>query len=160
MSAWQSTSGDARFFYALERARGVAEAALAAGYSPAGVYRRRAKDAAFAQRWEIAVAMAIDDLEAEADRRGRDGVLVPIVLRRPKRRRLKRRAARSDEGLLGRLKALAPDRYCDRPRSPQPRHRAMDELIRLVDWGRIQVDDLSPEIAGASREAQAGRALA
>ena len=69
----RSPKADARFFRALENAAAIALACRRAGYSRAAVYRWRAEDKAFAARWQLATAMAADALEAEADRRGRDG---------------------------------------------------------------------------------------
>ncbi len=116
-----TSQADARFFRVLETGRPVQDACAVAGYSRAAVYRRRAADAAFALRWTRAEAMAVGALEDEADRRGREGVIVTAgtgALRH-------RRRHYSDALLLARLKALKPDVYRDMPPAP-PRPAAAE----------------------------------
>ena len=149
----RTSVGDAAFFRVLERGRAVGTACAAAGYSRARVYRWRVKDAAFAARWDVAVAMGVDILEAEADRRARDGVDV-AVLRRGRKVGTRRRY--SDGLLLARLKALRPERYRERaPSGARPsgaggivvrEASAADSLGQLVEEGKIVLAELEPAV--------------
>ncbi len=68
-----------RFLEALAETGNVTLAARAAGISRARVYELRGLDPAFAAAWEDAEQIAADRLEAEARRRGVDGVPEPVV---------------------------------------------------------------------------------
>lgn len=149
----RSSVGDAAFFWVLESGRAVGAACAAAGYSRARVYRWRVKDAAFAARWDTAVAIAVDRLEAEADRRARDGVEV-AVLRRGRKVGTRRRY--SDGLLLAKLKALRPERHRERaPSGPQlpatggiivREASAADRLGCLIEEGEIVLAELEPSV--------------
>lgn len=113
----RSDERDSRFFQALENGHPVRAACAAAGYGRSSVYEWRQSDDAFAARWLRAIAIAVDLLEEEADRRGRDGTDEPVFFRGAtvgaKRRY-------SDALLLARLKALRPESYRDGAAYAQP----------------------------------------
>ena len=139
---------DARFFTALENAHPVAVACRAAGYTVPSVYRWRNEDADFAGRWADALVMGADLLEEEADRRGRDGTDEP-VFHQGRQVGVKRRY--SDGLLQARLKAVRPEIYRESkaalaPPAPQSiiirEFEMEEELQRLIDIGKVAVDDL------------------
>jgi hypothetical protein len=148
----RSSLADVRFFRALEKAASVAAACRRAGYSRAAVYRWRAADAAFAERWRIAAAMAEDVLAAEADRRERDGVPVDEVLVRNSRgpRRY------SDPLLLARLKALRPDLYRDAPLAPRARARRAPAVYE--SGGGVTVIDTALPVPSPKKSLRSGAA--
>ncbi|MFM9865800.1 MAG: hypothetical protein ACKVRO_19580 [Micropepsaceae bacterium] len=108
----RSLERDARFFQALENGHPVRAACAACGYARSSVYEWRQIDDAFAARWLRSIAMAVDLLEEEADRRGRDGTEEPVFFRGSS---VGARRKYSDSLLLARLKALRPDAYRDGP---------------------------------------------
>jgi hypothetical protein len=68
-----------RFIEALAESGNVTMAARAAAVSRTGIYAHRGLDDEFAQAWSNAEQVAADRLEAEAWRRGVDGVAEPLV---------------------------------------------------------------------------------
>lgn len=113
---------DERFFEALAKTGIVIDACAACGYGRTAVYERRKSDTEFAKRWDDAIEAAIQAMEREADRRGRDGFEEPLfhagkpvmvkgadgVERQATTRR------HSDTLLIFRLKALRPEMYRER----------------------------------------------
>jgi hypothetical protein len=96
------------FLALLSEGVSVCEACARAGMPRRSAYARRRDDKAFATLWGEALAMAADTLEAEADRRGRDGWSEDVYYRGQvvgQRRRY------SDRMLIFRLRALKPERY-------------------------------------------------
>ena len=120
----RSLERDARFFQALENGHSVRAACAACGYARSSVYEWRQGDDAFAARWLRSIAMAVDLLEEEADRRGRDGTEEPVFFRGAS---VGARRRYSDALLLARLKALRPDAYRDGPAA-----FAQPQEIRIV----------------------------
>ena len=117
----RSAAADDVFFTALENGHPVRAACKMARYARRCVYRWRAQDAAFAARWAVAMQMAGDLLEEEADRRGLDGFDVPVFYQG---RTCGTKRKYSDGLLLARLKAIRPEMYRERglaatPRQPQ-----------------------------------------
>ena len=102
---------DDRFLDALAAGQTVSAAAQMAGYSRRAVYDRRKADPAFGERWDEAVAVAIERLEAEADRRAVEGVLEPVFYQGIECGQVRRY---SDTMLIFRLKALKPEMYRER----------------------------------------------
>jgi hypothetical protein len=99
---------EALFLHLLSEGVSVCEACARAGMPRRSAYARRRDDKAFATLWGEALAMAADTLEAEADRRGRDGWSEDVYYRGQvvgQRRRY------SDRMLIFRLRALKPERY-------------------------------------------------
>jgi hypothetical protein len=68
-----------RFLAALRETGNVRGACIAAAVPRTNIYEHRRADEAFAKAWEEAVEIATDRLEAEAWRRGVDGVPEPLV---------------------------------------------------------------------------------
>jgi hypothetical protein len=98
------------FLSLLSEGVSVCEACTRAGMPRRSVYARRRDDKAFAALWDEALSMAADTLEAEADRRGRDGWSEDVYYRGQvvgQRRRY------SDRMLIFRLRALRPEFYKD-----------------------------------------------
>jgi hypothetical protein len=96
------------FLALLSEGVSVCEACARAGMPRRSAYARRRDDKAFATLWGEALAMAADTLEAEADRRGRDGWSEDVYYRGQvvgQRRRY------SDRMLIFRLRALKPELY-------------------------------------------------
>jgi hypothetical protein len=143
---------DALFFTALENAHSVAFACRAAGYSVPSVYRWRAEEAEFAERWDQSITIAADLLEDEADRRGRDGYDEPVFC---KGQEVGQKRRYSDRLLLARLKALRPHLYREGAApavaSPTPtvivRDFSMEaDLLRFLAEGKITLEDLTPAL--------------
>lgn len=113
------------------------------------VYRWRKENPAFAARWAQALTLATELLEEEADRRGRDGLDEP-VFHRGRQCGTKRRY--SDGLLLARLKAVRPESYRERVPAAAAQLRPVTvvvrdfdmeaDLMRLLDCGKITLDDL------------------
>ena len=61
------------FLDLLSEGMSVSAACERANIPRRSVYNRRSADQAFREQWDEAIDMAADTLEAEADRRGRDG---------------------------------------------------------------------------------------
>jgi hypothetical protein len=91
------------------------------------VYRWRRNDLDFGARWSRALTMAGDLLEEEADRRGRDGVDVP-VFHKGEASGTKRKY--SDSLLLARLKAIRPELYRERITVPGPQNQPLTVVLR------------------------------
>lgn len=104
------------FLKALEEVGNVWKACGMVGVSRAAVYACRDEDEEFRKRWKDALGVYVERLEAEADERATVGLLVPVVgrvgdgcdgiigtERKP-----------SDQLLMFRLKAVAPDKYRER----------------------------------------------
>jgi hypothetical protein len=140
----RSAAADDVFFTALENGHPVRVACAMARYARRCVYRWRAQETAFAARWAVALQMAGDLLEEEADRRGRDGFDVP-VFRQGRTCGTTRKY--SDGLLLARLKAIRPEAYRETgpPRQPQQlqpvsvvvRDFALEALTRRLLRGEI-----------------------
>ena len=151
--AKRSAEADTAFFTAIENGHPVRVACRAAGYARRCVYRWRAQDAAFAAAWANALQMAGDLLEEEADRRGRDGVDVP-VFHRGEACGVKRKYA--DGLLLARLKAIRPEKYRDRvvlakpdtqPVAVQLRDFALERLTqRLLHGETVEISEIPPRL--------------
>jgi hypothetical protein len=75
------------------------------------VYDWRHADGAFRERWDEAVAIAIERMEAEADRRAIEGTLEPVFYQGSECGHVRRY---SDTLLIFRLKALDPAKYRER----------------------------------------------
>jgi hypothetical protein len=102
---------DDHFVDAIAEGRTVSAACGLAGYSRRVVYEWRAADAAFRERWDEAVAIAIDRLEAEADRRAVEGTFEPVFYQGAECGQVRKY---SDVLLIFRLKALKPEMYRER----------------------------------------------
>lgn len=111
----RTAEGDAKFFAALENGHAVRGACAAAGYVRSCVYVWRKQDADFAARWALALEIAGDLLEEEADRRGRDGYDEPVFYQGEERGQKRKY---SDALLLARLKAIRPDQYREKVMMP------------------------------------------
>ena len=145
----RTPEGDATFFRALEHGHSVRKACGAAKYSRSSVYEWRQADADFAAAWVRAVAIAVDLLEEEADRRGRDGIEEPVYFY-GEVVGLKRKY--SDGLLLARLKALRPQLYGDRSGATQPKLTVVIRDVvaealfaRLVAEKRLTLADVPEE---------------
>jgi hypothetical protein len=107
-----------RFLAALRETGNVRGACIAAAVPRTNIYAHRRADEAFAKAWEEAEQIAADRLEAEAWRRGVDGVPEPLV----SAGRLVGDAdgkpifvqRYSDTLLLALLRAHKPDKFRDR----------------------------------------------
>ena len=166
--AKRSRAADIVFLTAIENGHAVRVACRAAGYARRCVYRWRSQDQAFAAAWARALQIAGDLLEEEADRRGRDGVDVP-VFHNGELCGVKRKYA--DGLLLARLKAIRPEKYRDRvmqakpdnqPVAVQLRDFALERLIqRLLRGESVEISEipqrlqhllLAPDTEGRTQE--------
>jgi hypothetical protein len=98
-----------KFLEILANTGSVPEAARAVGYtnsSPMNRYRKQNKD--FAEEWMEALDSFCDVMEAEADRRAKEGVLEPVFY---KGDIVGHRINYSDTLMLARLRALKPEKY-------------------------------------------------
>ena len=102
---------DKRFFDNLAAGLGVTEAATRAGYKRRTVYDYRDADPDFAEQWQEAVQAHIEAMELEADRRALEGVEEPVFYKGAECGRVRKF---SDNLLMFRLKALAPNKYRER----------------------------------------------
>lgn len=106
------------FLEALANCGNVSEAAKAANVSRVWAYDKRKADPSFAAQWETALEIAVDSLEGEAWRRGRDGTEEYItckdglVLDAEGRPVMQRKY--SDTLMVLLLKAHRPDKFKDR----------------------------------------------
>ena len=101
---------DGKFFQSLTEMP-VGQAAMNAGYSRRSVYEYRDIDAVFAQDWDDAVALYIEKLEQEADRRAFIGYEEPVWYQGEQCGTTRKY---SDTLLMFRLKALDPGKYRER----------------------------------------------
>lgn len=102
---------DEAFFEALARGQPPGAAAKLAGYTLAMVRERRKSDAEFERRWKEADELAIERMEAEADRRAVDGTDKPVFYQGERRGEVREY---SDSLLILRLKARRPEVYRER----------------------------------------------
>jgi hypothetical protein len=107
-----------RFLAALRETGNVRGACIAAAVPRTNIYEHRHADEAFAKAWEEAEQIAADRLEAEAWRRGVDGVAEPLV---SAGRLVSDQDGQplfiqrySDQLLLALLRAHKPDKYQDK----------------------------------------------
>jgi hypothetical protein len=109
-----------KFLVHLEHTGSVIGSATAIGVTRQACYACRMEDPWFAQEWEEAVAMykerLVEALEAEADRRGHQGVRRDIYWQGVV---VGTKLEYSDRLLVERLHALAPDKYKQRVASEQ-----------------------------------------
>ena len=96
------------FLELLSEGVSVSEACDRAGIPRRSVYARRNSDPAFRRQWNEALEMAADILEAEADRRGRNGWIEDVYYQG---QIVGKRLRYSDRMLMFRLKALKPEMY-------------------------------------------------
>lgn len=89
----------------------IGKACAAAGYKRTTVTEWRRDNPEFAEQFDDALAAHVESLEAEADRRGKNGIDKPVFYRGVQVATVKEF---SDTLLLARLKALAPDKYRER----------------------------------------------
>lgn len=101
---------DALFLAGLTKHGRVATAAKTAGYTRSRVYVWRVEDVQFASDWDDALAIYVDTLEAEVDRRAVTGVNKTIYYQGREITTIKEY---SDILLIFRLKMLRPE-YRDR----------------------------------------------
>lgn len=99
---------EGRFLAHLRRTGNVTLAVQYAGIPRSTAYHRREVDATFAASWAEAEQIYNDALEAEADRRGVQGVLKPVFYQGKKIATIREY---SDTLLIVRLKARMPDTY-------------------------------------------------
>jgi hypothetical protein len=104
------SSKETMFLDLLSEGMSVTAACERADIPRRSVYNRRRADQAFRERWDEALDMAADTLEAEADRRGRDGWSEDVYYRGQV---VGTRQRYSDRMLIFRLRALKPDMYGD-----------------------------------------------
>jgi hypothetical protein len=102
------SSKEAMFLDLLSEGMSVCAACERADIPRRSVYNRRRADQAFRAQWDEALDMAADTLEAEADRRGRDGWSEDVYYRGQV---VGRRQRYSDRMLIFRLRALKPELY-------------------------------------------------
>lgn len=130
------TDQSCAFIDALRNSGNVTEACRAADVSRVWAYERRANDPAFAAQWEEALEIAIDSLEGEAWRRGRDGTEEyitskdGIIYGEDNRPVMQRKY--SDTLLIKLLTAHRPEKFKDRA---QIDHNVGD-LAALMDAAR------------------------
>lgn len=155
----RSDERDERFFAALENGHPVRDACRAAGYTRQVVYRWRQKDSAFDDRWRAAQAIAVDLLEEEADRRGRDGYMDAVY---SMGQLISERRRYSDGLLLARLKALKPELYRERRVQAASGQRqvtivigggdAEELILKLVGENKLSPSDLPPSMRARLQE--------
>jgi hypothetical protein len=109
--AIRESEKDDEFFDALARGQPPGASAKSAGYTLAMVRERRKSDADFERRWKEADELAIERMEAEADRRAVDGTDKPVFYQGERSGEVREY---SDSLLIFRLKARRPEVYRER----------------------------------------------
>jgi hypothetical protein len=107
----RASDKDDAFFDALARGKPSGAAAIAAGYTLSAVRAFRKADGEFDTRWKEADDMAIERMEAEADRRAVDGTDKPVFYQGERCGEVREY---SDSLLIFRLKARRPEIYRER----------------------------------------------
>jgi hypothetical protein len=107
----RTTEKDDAFFSALSVGKPPGASALAIGYTLSAVTELRKSDADFAKRWKEADDLAVERMEAEADRRAVEGNDKPIYYQGEKCGEVREY---SDTLLIFRLKARRPEVYRER----------------------------------------------
>ena len=118
---------DDLFFDALARGKPAGMAAVGAGYTRAFVSELRKADADFARRWSEADNLAIERMEAEADRRAVDGTDKPVFYQGERCGEIREY---SDTLLVFRLKARRPEVYRERSDRAADPDRPLTVVIR------------------------------
>ena len=111
IEAIHESNKDDAFFEALARGQPPGAAAKLAGCTLTMVRERRKSDAQFERRWKEADELAIERMEAEADRRAVDGTDKPVFYQGERRGEVREY---SDSLLILRLKARRPEVYRER----------------------------------------------
>lgn len=119
MAKQQKTAGDrarpevwkSAFLIALSTNGNVTGACYAAKIDRSAAYRAKDDDPEFAARWDEALQIAVDRLEAEAWRRAVDGVDEPVFQKGQQVGAIRRY---SDQLMLTLLKAHNPDKFRDK----------------------------------------------
>ena len=107
----RASDKDDAFFNALARGKPAGAAAIAAGYSLSAVRAFRKDDEEFDKRWKEADDIAVERMEAEADRRAVDGTDKPVFYQGERCGEVREY---SDSLLIFRLKARRPEVYRER----------------------------------------------
>jgi hypothetical protein len=107
----RASEKDDAFFNALAAGKPAGAAAIAAGYTLSAVRAFRKANAEFDGRWKEADDMAIERMEAEADRRAVDGTDKPVFYQGERCGEVREY---SDSLLIFRLKARRPEVYRER----------------------------------------------
>lgn len=122
-----------RFLAVLADAGNVSEACRQTGTSRDTVYKIKKKDEAFARRWDSAIEVAADKLEAEVLRRALKGVEVPLHYQGMLTGHTITKY--SDALAMFILKGLRPEKYADRQKV-ESNVKSTNKVIYLPDNGR------------------------
>ena len=153
------------FLMALRETANVSEAARRAGISRRRAYDVRDVDPVFAAAWKDAVETAIDTLEAEAWRRGKEGWDEPVFYRGESQRDAEGKPVTirkySDRMLELLLKAHRPEKYRerfdhtvgdDRPVTVGDADKLTDEQLMAIAMGHpVSVRDIGRGLRGSRR---------
>lgn len=102
---------EAEFLKELAKIGIVGTAAAACNLGRATVYEWREADAEFAEKWDHAIELATDQLEAEARRRAYEGTLKPVFYQGSECGHIREY---SDTLLIVLLKANRPEKFSER----------------------------------------------
>ncbi|WP_395371861.1 hypothetical protein [Komagataeibacter diospyri] len=133
----RTTGQRARFLEHLANSGNVTASCAVAGIDRCAAYRMKREDEEFSEAWKAAMDQAVDTLEAEAWRRGRDGYdeyvtcKDGLVLDEEDKPVLQRRY--SDSLLTTLLKAHRPEKYRDRSTVDM---NVNTDIAALIDEGR------------------------
>jgi len=123
----RSSEKDDAFFDALASGKPAGMSAASVGYSLAALVEWRKADADFARRWREADNLAIERMEAEADRRAVDGTDRPVFHQGKRSGEIREY---SDTLLIFRLKARRPEVYRERSDRAAESDRPLTVVIR------------------------------
>lgn len=123
----RASSKDDAFFEALARGKPPGACAIAAGYTLSSVREMRASDAGFDRRWKEAEELAVERMEAEADRRAVDGTDKPVFYQGERCGEIREY---SDSLLIFRLKARRPEVYRERFEHASDRDKPLTIVIK------------------------------
>jgi len=123
----RTSENDDAFFDALASGKPPGMAAASAGYTHAFVSALRQADAEFAARWKEADNLAVERMEAEADRRAVEGIDKPVFYQGKRSGEIREY---SDSLLMFRLKARRPEVYRDRADRPNDSDRPLTIVIK------------------------------
>lgn len=127
-----------RFLAAFARSGVIATACDKAKVGRTSVFLWRKSDPEFDQAVVEATEEFVEVMEAEADRRGRDGVDEPILHRGEIVTHVRRY---SDTLLIFRLKALKPEKYCERQRIEQVKEHDGPKIEAMLAEMRERMND-------------------
>lgn len=127
-----------KFIALLTKNGNVSQSVKAIGVSRTGIYQQRENDEEFAVAWDEAIDHYVDALEAEADRRAKEGTLKPVFFKGEQCGEIREY---SDLLLIFRLKALRPDKYKDRTQADVALSAVSIQTYSIADIKKVLAEN-------------------